>query len=66
MPKFDGYMLIQQIRQSSPIPAVALTAYAGEYDQKRAIESGFQQHLAKPIDIDRLIATVLELVRGEG
>jgi PAS domain S-box-containing protein len=63
MPDMDGYMLIQQIRQSSNIPAIALTAYAGEVDQKTAIEAGFQQHLSKPLDPDRLLSVVIELVQ---
>jgi CheY-like chemotaxis protein len=32
------------------IPAIALTEYVSERDQSRAIESGFQMHLGKPVD----------------
>ncbi|HEY9858911.1 MAG TPA: response regulator, partial [Candidatus Obscuribacterales bacterium] len=63
----DGYMLMQQIRARSPdqgglIPAIALTAYAGEYDQQQALKAGFQQHLAKPIEPEALTRAIANLV----
>ncbi|GAP98930.1 PAS domain S-box protein [Leptolyngbya sp. NIES-2104] len=59
MPNMDGYMLIQQIRnQGRTVNAIALTAYAGDFNQQRALQAGFQAHLAKPIDPDRLIQEV--------
>jgi CheY-like chemotaxis protein len=42
-------------------PALALTALAGEQDRDRALRAGFQMHLAKPVDIDRLVESVAEL-----
>ncbi len=66
MPDLDGYILIRQIRQSSQsnsIPAIALTAYAGEIDQKRAISAGFQQRLSKPIDPEYLVTAVIGLLQ---
>jgi len=46
MPEMDGYALMRQIRQLpeqvKPIPAVALTAYAGEVDQQQAIAAGLK------------------------
>ncbi|WP_445251627.1 PAS domain-containing protein [Microcoleus sp. LAD1_D1] len=67
MPEMDGYMLMRQIRslpleQCGQIPAIALTAYAGEMDRQQAIAAGFQRHLAKPIDPDAVVAIVTELV----
>jgi PAS domain S-box-containing protein len=66
MPDVDGYMLIQQIRAlptaQSKLPAIALTAYAGESNQKKAIEAGFQRHLAKPVEPEVLVETVAALV----
>ena len=55
MPQMDGYMLMRQIRAMPPeqggeIPAIALTAYAGETDQRQVLKAGFQKHLTKPID----------------
>jgi signal transduction histidine kinase/ActR/RegA family two-component response regulator len=70
MPEVDGYMLLQQIRQRSPeqggsVPAIALTAYAGEYDQRQALKAGFQKHLPKPVEPDTLVEVISELVRKE-
>ncbi|WP_375499041.1 PAS domain S-box protein [uncultured Nostoc sp.] len=66
MPEMDGYMLIRQIRalppqQGGQIPAIALTAYAGELDQQQAIATGFQRHVAKPIDPEVLVAIVVQM-----
>ena len=63
MPEMDGYQLVSQMRQwaveqGREVPAIALTAYAGEYNQQRAIEAGFQEHFSKPADPDRLIQAV--------
>jgi PAS domain S-box-containing protein len=69
MPDIDGYAFVRQVRMWTPeqggqIPAIALTAYAGEYDQKQAIEAGFQQHLSKPVDPSELVHTVARLGHG--
>ncbi|PSN79333.1 response regulator, partial [filamentous cyanobacterium CCP4] len=65
-----GYALIQQIRkrlhdQGGNIPAIALTAYAGEVNQQQALAAGFQLHLAKPIEPDLLVSTIATLVRPQ-
>ena len=66
MPDMDGYSLVRQIRNHSieqvrDIPAIALTAYAGEIDQKQALAAGFQQHIIKPIEPDVLLQTIWAL-----
>jgi PAS domain S-box-containing protein len=68
MPEMDGYMLLRQIRASMPeqcrqIPAIALTAYAGEFDQKQALSAGFQMHIPKPVEPEKLVTAVAQLVR---
>lgn len=67
MPDFDGYMLMQQVRslelEQKKIPAIALTAYAGELDQQQAIAAGFQMHLAKPIEPEKLIDAIVALCK---
>jgi CheY-like chemotaxis protein len=68
MPVEDGYSLIRRIRALSPreggdVPAAALTAYATAEDRSRALGAGFQEHLAKPVDPDRLLAMMIELSR---
>jgi PAS domain S-box-containing protein len=67
MPEVDGYMLMQQLRalppeQGGQIPAIALTAYAGEINYQRAMAVGFQQHLAKPVEPAQLIAEISGLI----
>ncbi len=66
VPLEDGYSLIRKIRSREPgrggeVPAAALTAYARSEDRQRALESGFQAHLPKPVDPSELIATVARL-----
>ena len=66
MPQMDGYALIQQIREGEPkrlVPAIALTAYAGEIDQQQAIVAGFQAHIAKPVDLNAVIALVVQFTK---
>ena len=68
MPGEDGYSLIRQLRageleRGSAIPAIALTAMARPEDSERALSSGFQMHIAKPVDIDDLSRSVLQLVQ---
>jgi PAS domain S-box-containing protein len=69
MAEMDGYMLIQQIRSRPPeqggkILAIALTAYAGEFDRQKAIKSGFQAHITKPVEPERLIEAIVSLLEG--
>ena len=66
MPEMDGYMLIRQVRnwlpeQGGEIPAIALTAYAGEYDRQQAISAGFSYHVPKPVEPAELIAAITKL-----
>jgi signal transduction histidine kinase len=69
MPETDGYGLIRQIRnqpreKGGQIPAIALTAYAGDRDRQEALTAGFQKHLSKPVMPDELANVVAELVKG--
>jgi PAS domain S-box-containing protein len=65
MPDIDGYMLIRQIRametHGKTMPAIALTAYAGELDQKQAIAAGFQHYMSKPIEPRELVEAIANL-----
>jgi len=61
----DGYELISAIRKSDRgqnLPAIAITAYAGELNQQSAIAAGFQHHISKPIDSDQLILAIAKLL----
>jgi PAS domain S-box-containing protein len=67
MPDMDGYMLMRQIRalpseQGGTIPAIALTAYAGEIDYQQAMMAGFQKHVPKPVEPAKLVGAIVELV----
>ncbi|HEY0083160.1 MAG TPA: ATP-binding protein, partial [Pyrinomonadaceae bacterium] len=66
MPQEDGYALLRQVRALSPeaggrIPAIALTAYAREDDRVRALQAGFQIHVAKPVNPPELVAVIVGL-----
>ena len=69
MPKEDGYTLIRHIRRlkgdNGQVPAIALTAYARAEDRAKAIEAGYQLHLAKPVEGSTLIAMVAALSKRE-
>ena len=63
LPEMDGYQLLVRIRQldakdGGAIPAIALTAFAGPDDRRRALRAGYQAHLAKPVDAGDVLATV--------
>lgn len=62
----SGYELMRKVRSLEPaagghIPAIALTAYAGVIDRRRALLAGFQTHLSKPVEPDDLLAVILSL-----
>ena len=69
MPGMDGYAFIAEVRQRekrigiASVPAVALTAYARVQDRMRALTSGFQMHVAKPVEPAELL-TVLSTLRS--
>ncbi|HEY0006589.1 MAG TPA: PAS domain S-box protein [Pyrinomonadaceae bacterium] len=70
MPGEDGYALMRRVRalangEGGLIPAVALTAYAGEEAHRQALAAGFQVHLAKPVDPTGLLKAILNLVQDE-
>jgi signal transduction histidine kinase/ActR/RegA family two-component response regulator len=63
MPGKNGYALISAVRQMKPevggtIPAIALTAYARTEDRIKAIASGFQMHISKPVEPFELLTMV--------
>ena len=68
MPDEDGYSLIRRIRalpdsKRQEIPAIALTAFTRAQDRVRALASGFQNHVSKPVEPDEL-ATVIASLTG--
>lgn len=68
MPEQDGYTLIRAIRgipqyQGRQLPAIALTAYARQEDEQRALQEGFQEHLSKPIEPVQLIQSIVRCIK---
>ena len=68
MPEMDGFEFISTVRQSDDetvreIPAAALTAFARSDDRTKALNCGFELHLAKPVDPAELVAAVSTLGR---
>jgi signal transduction histidine kinase/ActR/RegA family two-component response regulator len=66
MPEQDGYSLIRQVRaagawQVASIPAAAVTAHARDDERRRALDAGFQLHLAKPLEPNALARAVHSL-----
>lgn len=60
MPVMDGYHATSNLREKGfNRPIVALTAHALEEDRRRCLESGFDEHLTKPISPSALVDTVL-------
>jgi PAS domain S-box-containing protein len=63
MPDVDGFELLSRIRALGParggaLPAIALTAFARSEDRLYALESGFLDHVPKPIEPSELVATI--------
>ncbi|MBF2029703.1 MAG: PAS domain-containing protein [Oscillatoriales cyanobacterium C42_A2020_001] len=67
MPNTDGYMFIQHVRSqllgNRQIPAIALTAYAGEQDKQQALSAGFNLHCSKPVEPDEFIEAIVNLLK---
>ena len=67
LPGIDGWEVTAELKGNDAtkhIPIVALTAHAMQGDRERCLKAGMDGYLSKPIDVDRLIATIEEF--GEG
>ncbi|MCS4235401.1 ATP-binding protein [Stenotrophomonas sp. BIGb0135] len=70
MPGMDGYGLVRTLREdigveAAELPAVAVTALARADDRKRALASGFQEHVAKPYSVAQLVSAVRSVLGGQ-
>ncbi|MBC8572327.1 transporter substrate-binding domain-containing protein [Lachnospiraceae bacterium NSJ-46] len=70
MPKMNGYKATQEIRHlpdrdKACIPIIAMTANAFEEDKREAIAAGMNGHIAKPIQVDKLLSTLSEVIRQQ-
>lgn len=71
MPNMDGYQAAKYIRhlndkKKAEIPIIAMTANAFAEDRKRAFDAGMNGHIAKPIDIEKLGAVILSILKKQG
>jgi signal transduction histidine kinase len=65
MPDMDGYQLLRRVRSlDAKITAVAVTAFADSEDRVRALQAGYNMHVAKPIEPEELIKAVAALVHA--
>jgi CheY-like chemotaxis protein len=68
MPGEDGFAFVRAVRalpaSSKATPVVALTAFSRPEDRDRALASGFDAYLSKPVDPEELATTVLRLSVG--
>lgn len=63
MPDLDGFQVLQQIRQTSNVPVLMLTAKSGEEDKVSGLRMGADDYLTKPFSINELMARVNSLIR---
>ena len=73
MPRVDGFELIRRVRHLPPdqggrTPAIACTGYTRVQDRARAMHAGYDAVVAKPVDLDVLVQTIVHVagVRGSG
>ncbi|MBK8023842.1 MAG: response regulator [Chloroflexi bacterium] len=65
MPEMDGWLLIQELKDSRPteaIPVIALTAHAMPGDRLRAIEAGFHNYITKPLDARKFVQQLVVIL----
>lgn len=58
LPDASGCDLLRALRQRSAVPAIALSGYGTSDDLRRSAEAGFQEHLVKPVDTERLVQAI--------
>jgi len=66
MPGTDGYALVAALRRqrrTRATPVIALTGFGRTGDARRAIDAGFDAHLSKPVTVEQLTATLLQVLR---
>lgn len=63
LPKMDGFDVVRELRKSSDVPVLMLTARSEEFDRVLALELGADDYLTKPFSIRELIARVKAILR---
>jgi CheY-like chemotaxis protein len=62
LPDGTGVELMRQLRRRHRMPGIALSGFGMEEDIRRTLDAGFDRHFTKPVDLERLIATIRELL----
>ena len=65
MPVMDGWHMMRELsidRRTNEIPVIALTAHAMSGDRERAMQAGFANYISKPLDPDKFITQLLNIV----
>jgi CheY-like chemotaxis protein len=66
MPHMDGYELMEKVQdleeEIGSLPSIACSAFARAEDRARSRQAGFQAHVAKPVDPDELVRTILKVI----
>ena len=63
LPNVDGYEVLAQLRESSTVPIIMLSARSDERDKVRCLRLGADDYLVKPFGIDELVARVEAALR---
>jgi signal transduction histidine kinase len=67
LPGMDGYDFMRRLRELEPdgerIPAIAVTGYAGAIDESKALDAGYEVHLSKPIELNKLVSVIAKISR---
>ena len=63
LPDGSGHDLMRLLRDVGPVRGIALSGYATDDDVRRSHDAGFDTHLTKPTDFDRLVETIEQLAR---
>lgn len=65
LPVYDGYEVLRRVREDlklKDLPVIALTAYAMQQDREKALDAGFDDYIAKPIDAASLRARIRKIL----
>jgi two-component system OmpR family response regulator len=63
LPRLDGFQVLERLRKEKPIPVLILTARDGVTDRIRGLDTGADDYLVKPFDLEELFARLRALVR---
>ncbi len=65
MPKYDGWFVLERIREFSTVPVIMLTARSDEYDQLKGFKLGADDYVTKPFSPSVLMARIAKIIKKE-